>query len=323
MKLPHCLGAALLVAAVAHGAPTAAEHDAARTAYVAEINAMPGILWQARVNSKFKVGFQLRGSLSSSHPHILSPNTNPSPHAPPPPPYSDPKGQPIGASKSLCGVHASNKQALHDAVANGTIEVWKPSSSRGRVAIPDAFDSETNWPKCAKVIGDIRDQSACGCCWAFGAAEAASDRLCIATNGTVAVPLSAQATCFCAQDQGCNGGQLQTAWSFISNEGVVTGGQVRASCKVYPAGVPNREQGPEQPRGTANALHRRCSALHIPIHSTLSSIDPSAHFTTRTHTHTQTHTHKHTQTHTHDLPSTPPLILPIRPKVNSSGPFNS
>ena len=72
MKLPHCLGAALLVAAVAHGAPTAAEHDAARTAYVAEINAMPGILWQARVNSKFKVGFQLRGSLSSSHPQYLS-----------------------------------------------------------------------------------------------------------------------------------------------------------------------------------------------------------------------------------------------------------
>ena len=107
--------------------------------------------------------------------------------------------------------------------------MWKPSSSRGRVAIPDAFDSETNWPKCAKVIGDIRDQSACGCCWAFGAAEAASDRLCIATNGTVAVPLSAQATCFCAQDQGCNGGQLQTAWSFISNEGVVTGGQVNSS----------------------------------------------------------------------------------------------
>ena len=45
-----------------------------------------------------------------------------------------------------------------------------------------------NWPKCAKVIGDIRDQSMCGCCWAFAGAEAASDRLCIATNGTVAVP---------------------------------------------------------------------------------------------------------------------------------------
>ena len=31
-----------------------------------------------------------------------------------------------------------------------------------------------------------------GCCWAFGAAEAASDRLCIATDAAVKVPLSAQ-----------------------------------------------------------------------------------------------------------------------------------
>ena len=31
--------------------------------------------------------------------------------------------------------------------------------------IPTAFDSEANWPQCAKVIGDIRDQSMCGCCW--------------------------------------------------------------------------------------------------------------------------------------------------------------
>ena len=30
-----------------------------------------------------------------------------------------------------------------------------------------SFDSETNWPKCAKVIGDIRDQSMCGCCCEF------------------------------------------------------------------------------------------------------------------------------------------------------------
>ena len=43
---------------------------------------------------------------------------------------------------------------------------------------------------CAHVIH--RDQSNCGCCWAFAGASAASDRLCISTNGTVAVPLSAQ-----------------------------------------------------------------------------------------------------------------------------------
>ena len=115
MKLSLCLCAALLVAAVA-GAPTAGDHDAARTAYVAEINAMPGILWQARVNSKFKVGVQLHGGIplvpplacgpvmerfpspiatplpavphliNVNRPNMPSPNTIPSPPAPPPPP---------------------------------------------------------------------------------------------------------------------------------------------------------------------------------------------------------------------------------------------
>ena len=69
--LSLCLGAALLVAAVA-GAPTAGDHDAARMAYVAEINAMPGILWQARVNSKFKVGVPAcTGGSLSSHPWLV------------------------------------------------------------------------------------------------------------------------------------------------------------------------------------------------------------------------------------------------------------
>merc|ERR1719204_2305614 len=38
-------------------------------------------------------------------------------------------------------------------------------------------------------------------------------------------PLSAQATCFCAEFGGCNGGQLYTPWSWIKSDGVVSGGQ--------------------------------------------------------------------------------------------------
>jgi len=91
--------------------------------------------------------------------------------------------------------------------------------------IPESFDSATNWPQCATVIGDIRDQSMCGCCWAFAGAEAASDRLCISTNGSVAVPLSAQDVCFCASDDGCDGGQIDTPWEYIQESGAVTGGQ--------------------------------------------------------------------------------------------------
>ena len=68
--------------------------------------------------------------------------------------------------------------------------------------IPTDFDARVGFPKCAKMIGDIRDQSMCGCCWAFGTAEAASDRLCISTGGKTQIPLSAQDLCFNSNPSG-------------------------------------------------------------------------------------------------------------------------
>lgn len=121
--------------------------------------------------------------------------------------------------RKLLGVHQGKS---YDAVQ----KLPRFVSSISDEAIPEEFDSATNWPQCASVIGDIRDQSMCGCCWAFAGASAASDRLCISTNGSVAVPLSAQDVCFGASYDGCNGGQIDTPWQYISSSGAVTGGQV-------------------------------------------------------------------------------------------------
>ena len=107
------------------------------TVEVHRINALPGITWRAKVHDRFK-------------------------------------GHPLGAAKALCGVQKDSHDIMLTAVRSGKATVFKVDPD---VTLPSAFDSETNWPHCAKVIGDIRDQSACGCCWAFGAAEAASDRL--------------------------------------------------------------------------------------------------------------------------------------------------
>ena len=54
-------------------------------------------------------------------------------------------------------------------VESGEIEEYVPDADYEDAELPTDFDSATNWPHCAKIIGDIRDQSNCGCCWAFGA----------------------------------------------------------------------------------------------------------------------------------------------------------
>merc|ERR1711935_801084 len=126
-------------------------------------------------------------------------------------------GQSLSSFKDLAGVKSDSLEQV--------LALPKAESTLTASDVPAEFDSETNWPQCAKVIGDIRDQSNCGCCWAFAGASAASDRLCIATNASIQVPLSAQDVCFCASGDGCGGGQITTPWSHIASAGVVTGGQ--------------------------------------------------------------------------------------------------
>merc|ERR1712187_30142 len=141
-----------------------------------------------------------------------------------------------GASKDMMGVKGDQKKAIADLVAQG--EIVYDSSAYTNQAIPESFDSEQQWPQCAKIIGDIRDQSNCGCCWAFAGAEAASDRMCIATNATKMVPLSSQGVCFNGgglMSQGCSGGQITSPWSYLKKGGIfggkgaVSGGQYQGS----------------------------------------------------------------------------------------------
>jgi len=102
--------------------------------------------------------------------------------------------------------------------------------------IPDEFDARTNWPNCPS-ISDIRDQGECGSCWAFGAAEAMSDRLCIHSGGSVLVNISANALLSCCSGCGfgCNGGFPLSAWSYFVSNGLVTGGQhgSESGCQPY------------------------------------------------------------------------------------------
>eukprot|EP00808_Paulinella_micropora_P024085 g78270.t1 len=118
---------------------------------------------------------------------------------------------------------AESARAIAAMIRSGQWKLAKKITAEQAASLPESFDSATNWPQCASIISDIRDQSNCGCCWAFAAAEAASDRLCIATGGNTLVSLSAQHLCFCASSNGCNGGTLVVPWEYISWRGLVTG----------------------------------------------------------------------------------------------------
>ncbi|XP_049336242.1 cathepsin Bb isoform X2 [Astyanax mexicanus] len=106
----------------------------------------------------------------------------------------------------------------------------------GKVDLPDNFDSRDQWPDC-HTISQIRDQGSCGSCWAFGAVEAMSDRICIHSGGKVSVEISAEDLLSCCDEcgMGCFGGFPDAAWDFWTKNGLVTGGLYDSSigCRPY------------------------------------------------------------------------------------------
>lgn len=102
--------------------------------------------------------------------------------------------------------------------------------------IPDEFLSSKAWPNCES-IQEVRDQSTCGSCWAFGAVETISDRICIASGQKLQVRISAEdmlSCCGISCGQGCNGGYPSGAMNHWKKTGIVTGWLYNTSNWCYP-----------------------------------------------------------------------------------------
>jgi len=95
--------------------------------------------------------------------------------------------------------------------------------------LPRNFDSRTVWPEC---VNEVRNQDHCGSCWAFSASEVLSDRFCIASKSKIKPILSPQDMVSCDEsNSGCQGGQLDKAWKYLENYGIV-----EDSCFPYESG---------------------------------------------------------------------------------------
>lgn len=107
--------------------------------------------------------------------------------------------------------------------------------------LPENFDSREKWGEKCPSTKEVRDQGSCGSCWAFGATEAMTDRICIASNGEQKPHLSAEdlATCCTSCGFGCNGGYPEAAWYYWEKTGIVTGGHYGSHLGCQPYKIPS------------------------------------------------------------------------------------
>lgn len=106
-------------------------------------------------------------------------------------------------------------------------------------SIPDTYNAQEAYPNC-KSLFDIRDQAECGSCWAFGAAEVMSDRICIKSNGKLQTSVSTEQLVACCSScgDGCDGGYPFAAFQYW-NKGIVSGGAFNDKNTCLPYFCPN------------------------------------------------------------------------------------
>lgn len=122
---------------------------------------------------------------------------------------------------------------LHDSSDNSL----KTKKFKKYMDLPNEFDARQKWGTLCPSVLEVRDQGECGSCWAFGASEAMTDRICIQSNGEKRPHISAEdlLTCCSSCGYGCNGGFPPSAWRYFQNKGLVTGGQYKSErgCQPY------------------------------------------------------------------------------------------
>jgi cathepsin B len=123
------------------------------------------------------------------------------------------EGTTVGAARHLMGAKNDNSLGQYPTIEHDAATL---------ASAPASFDPRVSRPNCT---GPVMDQGFCGSCWAFGATEAISDRLCI-SSGKPFLQLAPLDLTTCdsglfSGENGCQGGQLGGAWSYAKSTGLV------------------------------------------------------------------------------------------------------
>lgn len=93
------------------------------------------------------------------------------------------------------------------------------TNKRNTEQLPRSFDARNEWPG---LVSDTQDQGWCGSSWAVSTASVSSDRFAIQSKSKEIVQLAPQQMLSCIRkQQGCHGGHLDVAWSYLRKTGAV------------------------------------------------------------------------------------------------------
>jgi len=130
-----------------------------------------------------------------------------------------------GKNSRFEGLTLADAKVQMGAILGGPMPGQKTTTPNG--TLPDNFDWRTQMGDKCPSIKEVRDQSNCGSCWAFGSVEAMTDRMCIHSQGAVKHRLSTQDPVSCCGPtcgSGCEGGFPAGAWNYFKGRGIVSGG---------------------------------------------------------------------------------------------------
>ena len=129
---------------------------------------------------------------------------------------------------------------LLGAILDGGLSLPEKTFEAPNLSLPESFDPRDEYPNCES-LREVRDQANCGSCWAFGAVEAMSDRICIHSGQTDQTRVSAENLLDCCSSCGfgCDGGYPQYAWRYWKNTGICTGGLYGDKEYCQPYFLPN------------------------------------------------------------------------------------